>query len=187
MVDRNVETLAEQLLTWPTSDRARLAALLIASLESSEPGVAAAWDEEITRRATELDAGTVSSIPATEVFAELDRRLGQLFREAVRIGLDRIMAQPEIGAARHAKTRGKWLSVRYRVSPRRCRSRSARAGPSSPTPVVLATQSLTACRHNETLLLTARCGVRHPLKQIVLDARYRCIRCSSTSNRVTIP
>lgn len=25
-------------------------------------------------------------------------RLGQLFREAVRIGLDRIMAQPEIGA-----------------------------------------------------------------------------------------
>lgn len=77
MVDRNAETLAEQLLTWPTSDRARLAALLIASLESTEPDVAAAWDEEITRRGTELDAGTVSSVPATEVFAELDRRLRQ--------------------------------------------------------------------------------------------------------------
>ncbi len=31
--------------------------------------------------------------------------LGQLFREAVRIGLDRIMAQPEIGAVRRGTRR----------------------------------------------------------------------------------
>ena len=75
MVDRNAETLAEQLLTWPTSDRARLAALLLASLEPSEPDATAAWDEEIARRSAELDAGHLRSIPAAEVFAELDRRM----------------------------------------------------------------------------------------------------------------
>lgn len=75
MVDLNAEVLAEQLLTWPTADRARLAALLLASLEVSEPDSTAAWDEEIARRCTELDKGLVRGIPADEVFAELDRRL----------------------------------------------------------------------------------------------------------------
>jgi putative addiction module component (TIGR02574 family) len=77
MVDRNAETLAEQLLTWPTSDRARLAALLLASLEPSEPDVTEAWDEEIARRSAEMDSGRVQGIPATDVFAELERRMGQ--------------------------------------------------------------------------------------------------------------
>ena len=75
MVDRNAETLAEQLLTWPSTDRARLAALPLASLEPSEPDTVAAWDDHIARRGAELDAGQVQSIPAAEVFAELDRRL----------------------------------------------------------------------------------------------------------------
>jgi hypothetical protein len=77
MVDRNAETLAEQLLAWPTADRARLAALLLASLEPSESDAAAAWDEEIARHGAELDAGHVRNVPAAEVFAELDRRLRQ--------------------------------------------------------------------------------------------------------------
>ena len=59
MVDRNAEVLAEQLLTWPTVERARLAPLLLASIEPSEPDVAAAWDEEVFRRAAELDGGHV--------------------------------------------------------------------------------------------------------------------------------
>ena len=75
MVDRNAEVLAEQLLTWPTSDRARLAALLLASLEPSEADAEAAWDLEVDRRAAELDAGQVQSILAADVFAEIDRRL----------------------------------------------------------------------------------------------------------------
>lgn len=75
MVDRNAELLAEQLLAWPTAERARLAALLLASMEPAETDVAAAWDEEVAQRAAELDSGRVRSIPAEAVFAELDRRL----------------------------------------------------------------------------------------------------------------
>lgn len=75
MVDRNAEVLAEQLLTWPMADRARLAALLLASIEPSEPDVTAAWDEEVARRGAELDAGHVRTIPADDVFAALDQRL----------------------------------------------------------------------------------------------------------------
>ncbi len=75
MVDRNAEVLAEQLLTWPTVERARLAALLLASIEPSEPDVFAAWYEEVARRAAELDEGQVRAIPVDEVFAALDRRL----------------------------------------------------------------------------------------------------------------
>jgi len=75
MVDRNAEVLAEQLLTWPMAERARLAALLLASMEPPEPDLAAAWDEEIARRAAELDAGQVHAIPVADVFAALDERL----------------------------------------------------------------------------------------------------------------
>jgi putative addiction module component (TIGR02574 family) len=56
----------------PSSDRATLAGLLIESLEPApEPNVEAAWSEEIARRMTELDAGTVETIPCEEVRAEL--------------------------------------------------------------------------------------------------------------------
>ena len=75
MVDRNAEVLAKQLLTWPTSDRARLAALLLASIEPTESGVESAWDEEADRRAADLDTGHVRAIPAAAVFAEIERRL----------------------------------------------------------------------------------------------------------------
>lgn len=75
MVDQNAELLAEQLLTLPMADRVRLAALLLASMESAETDVDAAWDEEIDRRALELDSGEVRGIPAEAVFAELNRRL----------------------------------------------------------------------------------------------------------------
>jgi hypothetical protein len=77
MVDQNAELLAEQLLAWPTAERARLAALLLASVELSESGVEAAWNEEIARREAELDSGEVRGIPAADVFAELERRLAR--------------------------------------------------------------------------------------------------------------
>ncbi len=77
MVDRNAEVLAEQLLTWPMAERARLAALLLASMEPSETDNSAAWDEEIARRTAELDGGQIQAIPAEEVFAALDRRLSR--------------------------------------------------------------------------------------------------------------
>jgi putative addiction module component (TIGR02574 family) len=75
MVDRNADALADQLLALPPVDRARLAELLLASIEGHDTGAASAWDEEIDRRANELENGLVDGIPATEVFAEVERRL----------------------------------------------------------------------------------------------------------------
>jgi putative addiction module component (TIGR02574 family) len=75
MVDRNAKALADQLLALPPADRARLAQLLLASLEASDADVDAAWDEEIGRRGAELATGQVQGVPAAAVFAEVERRL----------------------------------------------------------------------------------------------------------------
>ena len=76
MVDRNAEVLAQQLLAWPVADRARLAELLIASLEPSEIGTEAAWAVEVDRRAANWDSGQVKGVAIAQVLAEIDRRLG---------------------------------------------------------------------------------------------------------------
>ena len=75
MVDRNAQAVAAQLLTLPAEDRARLAALLLASLEGADSDAADAWDAEIARRTGQLAAGEVESVPAADVFAEVERRL----------------------------------------------------------------------------------------------------------------
>ena len=75
MVDRNAKALAEQLLALPPTDRARLAQLLLASLEESEAGANEAWDAEFSRRADALSTGEVRGVPMAEVFAEVERRL----------------------------------------------------------------------------------------------------------------
>ncbi len=77
MVDRNAEALADQLLALPSVDRARLAELLLASIEGRDADSTAVWNEEIERRTNELDTGRVSGIPAADVFAEVERRLAQ--------------------------------------------------------------------------------------------------------------
>jgi putative addiction module component (TIGR02574 family) len=72
------DELAEQLLALPSTDRARVARRLIASLETeTEPTeeVEAAWREEIARRTRELDKGLVETIPADQVMAEIRQRL----------------------------------------------------------------------------------------------------------------
>lgn len=74
MVDRNAQAIADQLLALPSGDRARLAELLLASLEDREPGAAAAWGSEIERRSADLTSGRVAGIPAADVFAEVERR-----------------------------------------------------------------------------------------------------------------
>ena len=75
MVDRNAQALADQLLALPSRDRARLAELLLASLEDRDPGATAAWDDEIDRRAADLAGGRVAGVAAADVFAEVERRL----------------------------------------------------------------------------------------------------------------
>lgn len=57
-------------------DRARLAEELLASLEAdAEPGVDAAWDEELRKRIAEVESGAVKLVPADEVFARVRRTL----------------------------------------------------------------------------------------------------------------
>jgi len=77
MVDRNAAALADQLLALPSPDRARLAELLLASLEERDTDVEARWEAEIARRSTELTTGRVAGIPAADVFAEVESRLRQ--------------------------------------------------------------------------------------------------------------
>ena len=72
---KNGVSSPDQLLALPSRDRARLAQLLLASLDGTDPDAAAAWDDEIARRAADLDQGRVAGISAAEVFAEVERRL----------------------------------------------------------------------------------------------------------------
>lgn len=75
MVDGTADSRAGQLLALPTDDRARLAELLLASLEGRDVGAAEAWDKEIARRSADLASGRVAGIPAEDVFAKVERRL----------------------------------------------------------------------------------------------------------------
>jgi putative addiction module component (TIGR02574 family) len=79
---RNADGLEAQLLSLPAADRARLAEILLASLEETEQATSAAeveaeWITEGERRLAELRAGTVAGIPADEVFGRINRSLGR--------------------------------------------------------------------------------------------------------------
>ncbi len=57
-------------------ERAQLASFLLESLEPSDHGdVTLAWEKEIKARWLEIERGDVKLIPATEVFAEIRRKL----------------------------------------------------------------------------------------------------------------
>jgi putative addiction module component (TIGR02574 family) len=71
---RSNESLEAQLLNLPPHDRARLAEVLLASLDAgTDPSqiaeIEAAWRTEGERRLAELRQGTVAGIPADQVFA----------------------------------------------------------------------------------------------------------------------
>jgi len=60
--------LYESAMSLNDQDRAELVGMLLESLDiEQEPGVEAAWIEEIERRVTELDSGEVESVPWSEV------------------------------------------------------------------------------------------------------------------------
>lgn len=71
----NPESLEAQLLQLPASDRARLAELLLGSLDADDDDVDAVWADEAERRYGELAAGRVAGIPAEQVFAEVEAEL----------------------------------------------------------------------------------------------------------------
>ena len=73
---RSPDTIESELLRLPPAVRARLAEVLLASLDAEvgagpAADVDAAWESEIARRVEELRSGTVVGIPADEVFAEV--------------------------------------------------------------------------------------------------------------------
>lgn len=70
-------SLEARLLGLPASDRARLAELLLDSLEGAAADVDAAWGDEAERRHAELVSGQVTGVPAAQVFAEADAELNR--------------------------------------------------------------------------------------------------------------
>jgi putative addiction module component (TIGR02574 family) len=71
------DNFAQNILPLPEEYRAKLAALLIGSLDSygeeccSETEAEAAWNEVLLRRMEEIEEGRTFGYPAEEVFAEI--------------------------------------------------------------------------------------------------------------------
>jgi putative addiction module component (TIGR02574 family) len=70
-------SLEAQLLKLDARDRARLAELLLSSLDGNEADVEAEWADEAERRLEELRSGVVAGIPAEEVFGRTRARLAK--------------------------------------------------------------------------------------------------------------
>lgn len=70
----SVQELEAEILKLPSHERARLAEVLIASLDE-EDEIAAAWADEAERRYEELRSGAVAAVPAAEVLARVRSRL----------------------------------------------------------------------------------------------------------------
>jgi putative addiction module component (TIGR02574 family) len=70
----SVYEIEAEALKLPTHERARLAQLLIASLDEDDE-IERAWAEEVERRLEDLKAGRVQAIPAAEVFADVRAHL----------------------------------------------------------------------------------------------------------------
>jgi putative addiction module component (TIGR02574 family) len=68
-----VQNLEAEVLKLPSHERARLAEVLIASLDE-EDEILEAWADEAERRYEELRSGAVKAIPAEEVFARARAR-----------------------------------------------------------------------------------------------------------------
>jgi putative addiction module component (TIGR02574 family) len=67
-VIQNPQDLLERAMEMPSSERGRLAALLIESLETDrDDDVDEAWADEVQRRLKEIDDGRVSLIPWSAV------------------------------------------------------------------------------------------------------------------------
>lgn len=77
-MSRRVQDLYQAAVDLSEPERAELAGLLLESLETeAEPGVEAAWAEEIERRVRDIDDGKVETIPWEQVRSELHARLAE--------------------------------------------------------------------------------------------------------------
>ena len=70
----SVEQLAKQAMALPTESRARLADLLVESLDAAELGrIDRLWTAEAKRRRDEVRAGRVKTIPGEEALRKVRR------------------------------------------------------------------------------------------------------------------
>lgn len=83
VVTETWEQLLDKALLLPAEERVRIAQALYESVaaeeddEDEDPAeVEAAWADEIASRVEEIRNGTVETIPADEVFAEMRARFG---------------------------------------------------------------------------------------------------------------
>ena len=68
--------LLKKALSLPVAERADLAGSLIESLdETQDESVEAAWDEEVARRMTDVDSGTVKPVSLEEARRRLSSAL----------------------------------------------------------------------------------------------------------------
>ncbi len=66
-----LEQTTGEALSLAEMERARLAHLLIASLESTADDFSVEWTEEVGRRVKEIDNGTAQGRPAADVIREV--------------------------------------------------------------------------------------------------------------------
>lgn len=69
--------IIEEALSLPVEDRARIADLLLRSLNMPDSGIDAQWTEVAKRRLQEVRAGNVKPIPGDDVFDKTLKRLGK--------------------------------------------------------------------------------------------------------------
>ncbi len=73
-MSETAEELLKKALTLGEKDRALLAGALIESLHGKvDPGAENAWESEIERRVSELEAGAVETVPWSKVRERLFR------------------------------------------------------------------------------------------------------------------
>lgn len=71
-METTVEQLASQAMTLPGEMRARLAELLVESLDTNDFGaIEQAWNREAKRRRDEVRAGKVEAVPGDEALQDV--------------------------------------------------------------------------------------------------------------------
>ncbi len=75
MMTLAIENLTDAALGLPVQERAKLAHILIASIDdNAEADPSTAWDMELQKRANDIRMGKVNGIPAETVFAKLKEK-----------------------------------------------------------------------------------------------------------------
>jgi len=75
-MSETVDSIVAEAVQLPPDQRFTVAHRILSSVEPEPSGDHdIAWDQEIRRRLARYDAGEARTLPASEVFAELERRL----------------------------------------------------------------------------------------------------------------